>query len=226
MPIPQKNVKFSSSLKRSECILPRKTNRPTLDEYHGMEAEAYGSSNWMARNQIRTTKRALELLESDNIGGNLIIPFPHLQILDLGAGTGYSSQTIHETQARVIGIDISRDMLRQGPELLHLSYIQADMRHIPLRNHTCDHMISISAFNFAAEGAKSENQMKEQIHSLYRDITRVLRDSARIALEFYPTALQEKIFISVLHQFPFAGGMIIDNPKTRKEKKYLILSRT
>ena len=52
--------------------IPRKNNRPSTDEYFGLEAEAYGSSKWMARNQIQTTQKVLELLESEQIGGIII----------------------------------------------------------------------------------------------------------------------------------------------------------
>ena len=107
---------------------PRKTNRPTLDEYFGLEAIKYGTSTWMARNQIRTTQRAIDLLESPALGGPLQIPPYQLLFLDIGAGTGYSSHVLLEKQIKVIGIDFSHDMLIQCPSHPNLSRIQADMR--------------------------------------------------------------------------------------------------
>ena len=38
--------------------------RPEYNEYSGINAEEYGSSRWMKKNQIEVTQRALELLES------------------------------------------------------------------------------------------------------------------------------------------------------------------
>ena len=204
-------------------ISPRKTNRPTLDEYFGLEAIAYGKSNWMARNQIQTTNRALNLMESNEIGGIFTEPLDFYRFLDLGAGTGYSSHTILETGAKVIGVDFSWDMLSQNPSDVDLCRIHADMRYLPLRENVCDHMISISAFNFAAEGATTEREMEKLIHSVLSNITTILKPEAKIAIEYYPTELQEQKFFHGLKQYPLPGGMIIDNPKTRKEKKYLIL---
>ena len=53
-------------------IIPRKSNRPSTDEYFGLDAKEYGTSRWMARNQIQTTQKVLELLESEQIGGQII----------------------------------------------------------------------------------------------------------------------------------------------------------
>ena len=88
-----------------------------------------------------------------------------------------------------------------------------------------DISISISAFNFAAEGAKSEHEMTELIHKVYRNLISILKTSGRIVIEYYPTELQERKFQLLLKQYPLQGGTLIDNPQTRKEKKYLILSK-
>jgi cyclopropane fatty-acyl-phospholipid synthase-like methyltransferase len=76
--------------------------------------------------------------------------------LDLGCGTGYSSMTIAECGFRVVGIELSWDMIHQHPSDFAISVIQADMRHLPLRSQCIDHLISISAFNFVAEGGTTK----------------------------------------------------------------------
>ncbi|MHA1602397.1 MAG: class I SAM-dependent methyltransferase, partial [Promethearchaeota archaeon] len=113
---------------------PRKNNRPTLDEYFGMEADAYGNSQWMARNQIKTTEQALQFMESPELGGNFTDTKEELIFLDIGCGTGYSSHTILGIGARVIGLDFSEDMLSNCPSDFDLHLIHGDMRYLPFRS--------------------------------------------------------------------------------------------
>ena len=206
---------------------PRKTNRPTLDEYFGLEAEAYGTSQWMARNQIQTTEKALELLQSEQLGAPLTDSDAKSWIfLDIGCGTGYSSHVILSTSARVIGVDFSQDMLIQCPRDPHLHLIHGDMRALPLRSRSVNHVISISALNFSTEGARSRKQMLAQIHTVLSGMSQILDSRGRAVVEFYPTSLEETLFHEVLRSLPFQGGFLILQPKTKKEKKYLLLSLT
>ncbi|UYP43872.1 hypothetical protein NEF87_000157 [Candidatus Lokiarchaeum ossiferum] len=202
---------------------PRKNNRPDLDEYFGLEAEAYGTSQWMARNQIHTTETALNMLEDEQIGGIITNPKHELLFLDIGCGTGYSSHTILAQGSRVIGVDFSHDMLDECPTDPNLHLINADMRFIPLRTNQVDHVISISAFNFAAAHAKTRKQMEQQIGKAFQCIQKILKNHGHIVIEFYPTKLEEEVFLSTLRRYPFIGGMYIMFPNTKKEKKFLML---
>ncbi len=202
---------------------PRKNNRPDLDEYFGLEAEAYGSSQWMARNQIHTTETALNMLEDAQIGGLILEPKDQLLFLDIGCGTGYSSHTILSQGSRVIGIDFSQDMLQECSPDPNLHLIHADMRFIPLRSNQVDHAISISAFNFAAAHAKSRRQMELKIGQAFKCIQHIVKNQGHIVIEFYPTKLEEEVFLATLKHYPFIGGMYIMFPKTKKEKKFLML---
>ncbi len=206
--------------------MTKKNNRPTLDEYFGLEAAAYGSSQWMARNQIQTTEKALELLQSEPLGGAITGSDANSDtwtVLDIGCGTGYSSHVILNTGARVIGLDFSSDMLRQCPRDASLHLIHGDMRALPFRSRIINHVISISALNFSTEGAKSRGQMRSQIEAVLSNISRCLRPLGRVAVEFYPTSLEETLFHEVLRSLPFQGGFLILDPKTKREKKYLLL---
>ena len=126
--------------------------RPTVDAYFGLEAGEYGTSAWMARNQTKSTRRALELFFSDNFSEAFSQQGQPFLCLDMGCGTGYSSHTILEAGCRVVGLDLSRDMLSQNPNDYQLTKIQGDIRNPPFRPNTMDHAISISAFNFCRLG--------------------------------------------------------------------------
>ena len=100
-------------MKRGYIPLPKRDKRPTVDAYYGMEAEDYGKSQWMARNQSRTTAQALQYILGEQLGEPLKMdPAEHL-VLDIGCGTGYSSHEIADQGFRPIGVDRSRDMLHQ-----------------------------------------------------------------------------------------------------------------
>ncbi len=141
-------------MKRGYIPLPKRDKRPTVDAYYGMEAEDYGKSQWMARNQSRTTAQALQYILGEQLGEPLKMdPAEHL-VLDIGCGTGYSSHEIADQGFRPIGVDRSRDMLHQFVDPQDFALIEADMRSLPLRPKLFDMIISISAFNFATAGAE------------------------------------------------------------------------
>jgi SAM-dependent methyltransferase len=221
---------------------PTKEKRPTSSAYQGLDATDYGTSRWMARNQRNTTETALSYLEGDQLGGPLTGDPASFLFLDLGCGTGYSSLTIAEYGFRVIGIELSWDMIHQHPSDFAISLIQADMRQLPLRNRCIDHLVSISAFNFAAEGGTTLDDKRALIRLVIREIIRVLRggnnldhtmdrdgegnqeNKSRCVVEFYPTPTEQDLFLSELKNTSFSGGLLIDHPGTKKEKKFLVLS--
>ncbi len=207
--------------------IPRKNNRPSTDEYFGLEAKAYGTSKWMARNQIQTTIKVLELLESEQIGGQIINKSEKSIFLDIGCGTGFSSHTILNSNFvnRVIGIDISLDMINQCEKSSDLHLILSDMRYSPFRSETFNYIISISAFNFASTGAQSKNQMKILIQKALEALEKNLTNNGRAGIEFYPNKTEEIFFVNGLKKLNFIGGLLIEQPNSKREKKFLILKK-
>lgn len=207
--------------------IPRKNNRPSTDEYFGMDAKAYGTSKWMAKNQIQTTQKVLELLESEQIGGQIINKSEKSIFLDIGCGTGFSSHTILNSnfENRVIGIDLSLDMINQCEKSFDLHLILADMRYSPFRLETFNYIISISAFNFASAGAQSKNQLKILIQKALNALEKSLTYEGRAGIEFYPNKTEEIFFVNGLKRLNFTGGLLIEQPNSKREKKFLILKK-
>ncbi len=200
-----------------------KKKRPTIHAYFGTEAEEYGHSKWMKRNQQKTARYSMILLESEQLGGKLLHPLDEQKILDIGCGTGYSSEIISSTGSRVIGIEISPDMIYQIDKNSAIHPILADMRYIPLRDSKINHAISISAFNFASEGGRTEEDFLTGIERSIIEVARNLSENGRVVIEFYPTQKELEIFMKFLKQHHFTGGLLIENQGTKKEKKYLLL---
>ncbi len=200
-------------------------SRPTVSEYHGLDADAYGTSQWMAKNQIRTSQKALALLESDQLGGPLQEPFESCLFLDLGCGTGYSSLPLLDSGIKVIGIDISWHMLRQVSKYPHLHLVHADMRALPLRSNQIDHVLSISAFNFITTGTKSLDAVRFNIQHTFEQIARISKQSARCIIEFYPSKTEQPLFLRAAKASRFTGGLWIDHPHSKHEKIFLLLQK-
>ncbi len=196
--------------------------RPDYYNYYGSEAEEYGSSKWMKRNQMETTARALDLLESDLFETQSELKYEDVLALDIGAGTGYSTETMSESGLKVIAIDLSYDMLKQNPSPF---CVVADMRQLPFRNSLFDIIISISAFNFTTSGAKSLSEKKQLIEKSISELRRAGTERCKIAIEFYPQQQEIDIFLESAKKLCFKGGLMIDNPKSKSEKKYLLLHK-
>jgi SAM-dependent methyltransferase len=193
------------------------------DFYFGERAEFYAKSKWMARNQMRSTHRALVLLEDPRIGGELLISPEHILILDLGCGSGFSTHIIESEGFQVIGLDNSFDMLEKQMERtapFKRNLVCGLIEALPFRKNTVDVMISISAFNFILENVP-QREKRKKLRKVSQSISEILSSNGRCIIEFYPKKEDIPLYLDSLKNFE--GGMVVDNPHQRKEQKFLIL---
>ena len=127
-------------------------------DYLNEKAEEYDSSKWMERNQKRSTLLGIQYLFDAKLTNQEEVAIEdreNLLMLDLGCGTGFSSEALIENGFRVIGVDVLLDMIMRArekkevlmpPEFFEL--ILADINYLPIRGNHIDHIISISAYNF------------------------------------------------------------------------------
>ena len=85
---------------------------------------------------IGMIKRRLELRE------------PVGAALDAGCGTGQSSVALKEIARRVVGTDISREMLREAPRAEGIRYVEAYAEHLPFRDGSFDLLTASLAFHW------------------------------------------------------------------------------
>ena len=199
--------------------------KETLDRefYFGEKAEFYAKSKWMERNQMNTTRRALQLLEDSRIGGGLEKAPENSLILDLGCGSGFSTYILETSGFHTIGLDNSFDMLlnnleKTAPDKRNL--VCGLIEALPFRKNTFDIMISISAFNFILENVMPHDK-KKRLLKVTDTLFQVLTSKGRSVIEFYPKKEDIPLYLESLNRF--VGGMVIDNPNLRKEQKFLIL---
>lgn len=215
---------------------PSKKEDLTSAYYYGENAQEYANSNWMARNQIKTSERILQLLEDSNIGGNLELDPEYQLILDLGCGTGFSSVLFEDHNFNMVGIDLSFDMLLKNLEQqktiedneqiikIPRNIICAAIQRLPIRPNIFHHIISISAFNFILENISDKKAIQQLLHHIVENLALILKENGRIIIEFYPKESEISYYLESFSK-KFEGGLVIDNPKGRKEQKFLILRK-
>jgi len=206
-----------------------KKDRPKFpDSYIGDQALEYDSSNWMERNQKITTYRCIELMYDQNLGAFKDYNNDELLLLDLGCGSGFSTEVLLEEKFRVISIDILSDMLQYFREkrMDGSIIIMADIRDLPIRENKIDHIISVSSFNFIYEDLCDDREKNQVLRSTSEVIRDIIREDGRIIIEFYPESEKDiDLLTKAFKSAGFNGFFVKDNPNMRKEQNYIVLKK-
>ena len=217
--------------------MSRKTSTPRFpDSYIGSMSNEYNDSIWMERNQKKTTSACIQYLYDKKLNdidnGKTIIEENSL-LLDLGCGTGFSSEIISTHGFRVIGVDILKDMLfktgekkRLYSEYRKIEFILADINSLPLREMTIDHVLSVSAYNFITHGLLENKEKEKRINSTAQYLHNILKPLGRIIIEFYPLDEQElKSYISSFINNGFNGFLIKKHEKQKSGQTFILLKK-
>ncbi|MHA1291959.1 MAG: class I SAM-dependent methyltransferase [Promethearchaeota archaeon] len=213
--------------------MTRKNSIPRFPySYIGKKAIQYNSQKWMERNQKRATLLSLQYLFDKKLGVNDIQEDKKYLILDLGCGTGFSSDILIEYNYKVIGIDILIDMLRLAYKkkkeyhYKNLELILADIKYLPIRSLSVNHVISISAYNFIINDSQS-SEVKEKIMSnTAKYLNKILKKNGRIVIEFYPKNTNElEAFTKSFINNGFKGYMIKSKPNQKSGQIFILLKK-
>jgi SAM-dependent methyltransferase len=209
----------------------RKKQLPTFpNDFIGDKADEYESSRWMERNQKKTTLLSLQYLFDEK----LILDdekdsqiTESLLILDLGCGTGFSSEVLSDNGFKVIGVDLLPDMLLKARKKnMDLDFILADINFLPFRHKTVDHIISISSYNFITCGKDKYKDKVELLRNTTQYLYRILKEKGRIVIEFYPKGdLELKMFNDSFTNNGFEGYMVKNKPNQKSGQTFLILRK-
>jgi 18S rRNA (guanine1575-N7)-methyltransferase len=202
------------------------------DSYIGEAADEYDNLQWMERNQKETALQCLEYLYDENLGENDIQYEEYSYLLDLGCGTGYSSEVLIENGFRVVGVDILDDMIskarkkKKERDLVNLDLILADINNLPFRFNTFNHAISISAYNFITHGLITQKKKELLIDNTARDLYKTLKNNGRLIIEFYPQNDTElDLYSSSFTKNGFNGFIVKENPNQKSGQTYILLRK-
>lgn len=212
-----------------------KTKIPKFpDSYQGDKADEYDSLKWMQRNQKRTTIRTINYLFDEKLGKvnyNLEKDLP-LLILDLGCGTGFSSEILLGNGFRVIGVDILADMIskaNQKRKMLNdynLNLILGDINYLPIRANSIHFITSISAYNFITHEKHGQRNKRMTVNNTAKYLQKILKPDGRIVIEFYPENDEAlKLFNSSFTENGFEGFMVKNIPKQKSGQIFLLLKK-
>ncbi len=215
----------------------RKNRLPKFpDDYISDKAEEYDNSSWMERNQKRATLLSIQYLYDEKLSGkedNGINIGDSYLILDLGCGTGFSSEIMIENGFRVIGIDILSDMLLKAREkkkkfenYKSLELILADINFLPIKGDSIDHIISISSYNFIAYGKDDYGEKVKLLNNTANYLNKILKERGRIIIELYPKDDKELIlFKNSFITNGFKGYMVKNRPFQKSGQTFLLLKK-
>ena len=197
---------------------------PAHEYYKDEVAASYARNSRNAEIQTKMTERAIELLAlPDNVDVQMI--------LDLGCGSGLSSEIINENGHVFVGCDISLAMLQEAKDRevddggdLVLSDMGLGGAGF-FRPGVFDACISISALQWLLS-AEGHVEPVKKLKKLFADLHRVLKSGARAVFQFYPSSPDQiELITSCAMRAGFGGGLVVDNPNSTKAKKhYLVLS--
>lgn len=187
--------------------------------YNDSESKKYTESTRVQHIQAKMTLRALELL---NIPDNSFI-------LDVGCGSGLSGEILSEEGNHMwCGVDISPSMLATGlTRELEGDLMLQDMGiGIPFRAGTFDAAISISAIQWLCNADTSYNDPKRRTMRFFNTLFAALKKGGKFVAQFYPkNDDQVDQILQAAKLAGFNGGLVIDDPESKKNKKfYLVLT--
>ncbi|KAK6456822.1 S-adenosyl-L-methionine-dependent methyltransferase [Scheffersomyces xylosifermentans] len=186
--------------------------------YNDSESFKYTSSTRVQHIQAKMTLRALELL-------NLEKDQPHF-LLDLGCGSGLSGEILSEEGYNWIGMDISPSMLATGLDRdVEGDLFLSDLGNgVPFRAGTFDAAISISAIQWLCNADTANVDPKKRLLTFFNTLYSSLRRGGKFVAQFYPmNDKQTESILGAAKVAGFGGGLIIDDPESKRHKKYYLV---
>jgi ubiquinone/menaquinone biosynthesis C-methylase UbiE len=101
---------------------------------------------------------------------------PGVRLLDAGCGTGRHARAFARRGARVVGLDLSADLLGEARRGDGVRYVLGDVRRLPFRSAAFRHVVSLfTAFGYFDEAGDREH---------LTELRRVLAPGGTFAIDF------------------------------------------
>ncbi|MDL4843171.1 class I SAM-dependent methyltransferase [Aquibacillus rhizosphaerae] len=104
----------------------------------------------------------------ENGSRKTIIPFieKHMPkgryIADLGCGDGFGSLKLYQAGYRVVGIDLSKEMIERAKkesEHNQLAFVEGDLTSLPFKNETFSGLMAVNSIEWTEKPLKALNEM-------------------------------------------------------------------
>jgi len=106
---------------------------------------------------------------------------PGWRVLDVACGTGRHGTAFRDRGARVIGLDLSQQLLSRAQATARLPVIRSDVRRIPVRTGSMDLTVNLfTSFGYFDLDAEHELALREMVATV--------RDAGFFALDFLNAA--------------------------------------
>ncbi|KAG4107587.1 S-adenosyl-L-methionine-dependent methyltransferase [Neocallimastix lanati (nom. inval.)] len=185
--------------------------------YNDSEAKKYTVNTRIQAIQADMSYRALELL---NLPEDKCC-----YLLDIGCGSGLSSEVLEDEGHVWVGVDISPSMLEVAKE----RDIQGDMflqdigDGFGFRPGTFDGAISISVIQWLCNADKKYHNPKKRLTRFFSTLYSALARGARAVFQFYPeNPDQVELIVGSAMKCGFTGGLVVDYPNSSKAKKFYL----
>lgn len=152
---------------------------------------------------------------------------PGSYVLDIGCGSGISSETLQENDLLWEGMDISRDMLNiaASKEEAEGGLWQIDIgQGWKFRPGVFDGAISVSTIQWLCVASRKNDNPFKRCCKFFQSLYDCLGIGKRAVLQFYPDGKHQlEMITSAAMKSGFSGGLVVDYPNSAKAKKYFLV---
>ena len=193
--------------------------------YNEDQSIKYHQNSRIIKIQKELTERALELLDLEEDKQYLF--------LDVGSGSGISSEVLENHGHFVLGVDLSLHMLKinynekfskNENSNLMLDLVNMDIgEEWPFKEECFDYAISMSVIQWLFQSYQKSHIPTVRIKRFFKLLYNTIKYGA--VLQFYCSKKEIEVLMQYSKAAGFEGGLQIDNEGTKNQKYFLVLSK-
>jgi ubiquinone/menaquinone biosynthesis C-methylase UbiE len=145
-------------------------------------------------------------------GRKTIVPFiskhipPGSYMADLGCGDGYGSFKLYQAGYRVVGIDLSEEMIEKAnhrAESERVTFLQGDLTNLPFKDDSFSGLMAINSIEWTEQPLKALNEMKRVLKRDHLLCLGLLGPTAAPRKNSYPRLYGESVICNTMMPWEF-----------------------
>ncbi|MEQ6377925.1 class I SAM-dependent methyltransferase [Bacillaceae bacterium S4-13-56] len=128
------------------------------------------------------------------------------KVADLGCGDGYGSYLLHNRGYKVIGLDLSKEMIDKANERLEdqtLHFIQGDITSLPFESESFNAVLCVNAMEWVRHPIEALMEMKRIVKPGGKLLIGILGPTAKPRENSYPRLNGEKVICNTMMPWEF-----------------------